>query len=63
MDLGHHVEEAVPLYDRESFTEAIRIYLFSGIAFAVTSAAETLGRELSRDSVERLTWLMIEDGR
>jgi amidase len=62
-ELGHEVEEAQPKFDRDEFGEALRAYLFGGIAFAVDEIARQRGLSPVPPNIERLTHLLAEDGR
>ena len=56
-ELGHTVEEAQPVIDREALTNAFLVYWFAGTA----STIKMLG--LTREQVEPLTWGLCELSR
>jgi len=62
-DLGHSVEEAQPVYDWDQYMEGVQAYLFGGIAFAVEQTARVLGKTVTPDLLEPLTWSILERGR
>jgi Asp-tRNA(Asn)/Glu-tRNA(Gln) amidotransferase A subunit family amidase len=61
--LGHQVTIDQPIYDREAFLDALTDHLFGGIAFAVDAIGRELDREPSPENLERLTWMLVQDGR
>ena len=61
--LGHHVEEASPPVSGELVTEAFVTVWTVGVAWSVDSLASLTGREVTRESVEALTWALAEAGR
>ena len=62
-ELGHHVEEARPEIDEASLGHATRIIIGANIRAALEARAEMLGRALSADDVESVTWARAVDGR
>jgi len=61
--LGHRVEEARPAIDAPALGLATRIIIGANIRAALEARAAALGRELSADDVERVTWARAVDGR
>ncbi|AUG42947.1 amidase [Pseudomonas chlororaphis] len=60
--LGHHVEEAAPQLDLQSFAEAFSALWFSGIAFAVELMSLQLGRGPLPGELENLTQAVHQRG-
>ncbi|MBP9106423.1 MAG: amidase [Gemmatimonadaceae bacterium] len=54
--LGHHVEEAAPVIDRERFNEAFISIVCGEVVADLRDAAARLRREARRDDVEVATW-------
>jgi amidase len=61
--LGHRVEEARPEIDAPALGVATRIIIGAHIRVVLEARAAALGRELSADDVERVTWARAVDGR
>jgi len=61
--LGHRVEEARPEIDAPALGLATRIIIGANIRAALEARAAALGRTLSADDVERVTWARAVDGR
>jgi amidase len=61
--LGHHVEEARPPLDPEPLWAAVDIVWSTGISTDIEGWSRTLGRAVTRDDVEPLTWAVHEHGR
>lgn len=62
-DLGHRVEEAAPPIDAAEMAFAQVSLIASNIALTLDQRAETLGRPVSQQDVERITWAIAENGR
>ncbi len=62
-DLGHEVEEAALPVSGEMMTECFITIWTTGVAWTVDSMARLTGRTASRDTVEPLTWALMEAGR
>ena len=61
--LGHHVEEAAPVFDGEALIEPfVRIWATANLA-DYREARRFLGREPERDELEVTTWELIEYAR
>jgi amidase len=61
--LGHRVEEARPEINAPALGLATRIIISANIRVVLEARAAALGRELSADDVERVTWARAVDGR
>ncbi len=61
--LGHKVEEAKPPIDFVALREAFLTIITVSIARTLEDAAGTLGRAVTKDDVEPVTWSMAEIGR
>jgi Asp-tRNA(Asn)/Glu-tRNA(Gln) amidotransferase A subunit family amidase len=61
--LGHHVEERRPEWDEDARGRASRIIASAHTRAALEARAEALGRPVTADDVEPLTWAMAEFGR
>ena len=61
--LGHRVEEARPEINAPALGLATRIIIGAHIRVVLEARAAALGRELSADDVERVTWARAIDGR
>ncbi|OLD32526.1 MAG: hypothetical protein AUI49_02880 [Candidatus Rokubacteria bacterium 13_1_40CM_2_68_13] len=59
--LGHHVEEARPQIDEAAWGLARRIIIVASLTFALETRAAALGRTLSQDDVERITWERLQE--
>jgi amidase/6-aminohexanoate-cyclic-dimer hydrolase len=62
-ELGHHVEEAAPAYDVETFRFAWRTIVAGNLRSGLDARLEVLKREQRPDDVERITALLAEQGR
>jgi amidase len=60
--LGHHIEEAAPEIDAKLLGEASLIIVSANVCAALEARAAALGRELTEDDVERLTWARATEG-
>jgi len=60
--LGHRVEEARPEIDEAALGLAARTIVGANVRAALEARAVALGRELSADDVERVTWAHALDG-
>ncbi|MBI1735338.1 MAG: amidase [Candidatus Rokubacteria bacterium] len=61
--LGHAVDEARPEIDWTSLREAQRVIVAGNVRAAMETRAAALGRELSPDDVEKMTWRTAAYGR
>ncbi len=61
--LGHEVVEASPPLDWDPFLEETHILWTAFSAYSADQTAQALGRKLSPESVEAVTWACIEEGR
>jgi amidase/6-aminohexanoate-cyclic-dimer hydrolase len=61
--LGHWVEEARPTINAPALGLATRIIIGANIRAVLEARAAALGRELSADDVEQVTWARAVDGR
>lgn len=55
--LGHHVEEAAPPVEPDSFAHAFFTVICASVAAGIELAARELGRRPARDELEIATWL------
>jgi len=62
-ELGHHVEEACPEFDREAMISSYLLTVAAGVARRAESAGEVIGRPLRPSDVEPGTWFMVQIGR
>ncbi len=62
-ELGHHVEEAAPDFDREAVSNASTTIVAANTALAVKMQAEQLGREVNDNDIEPLTQFLIAMAR
>jgi len=62
-DLGHHVEDTTPVFDKEGLIQAYFTIVCSSVASAIDDLARTLGREPKGDDLELSTWLVANIGR
>ncbi|MDP9225184.1 MAG: amidase family protein, partial [Actinomycetota bacterium] len=60
--LGHHVEEAGPALDPTRLGDAFDVVWTAGISAAITGWSRRLGKPVTRDDVEPLTWAVHEHG-
>jgi Asp-tRNA(Asn)/Glu-tRNA(Gln) amidotransferase A subunit family amidase len=61
--LGHSVEEAQPDLDGEALGQAMGRIVMIHSALAMDARADALGRPLSEDDMEAVTWTMVQIGR
>jgi amidase len=62
-ELGHHVEEAKPPLDPEPLWAAVDIVWTAGISSGIEGWSRALGRPVTPEDVEPLTWAVHEHGR
>ena len=62
-ELGHHVEERRPEWDEAARARATRIITSAHTRATLEARAEALGRPVTPEDVEPLTWSMAEYGR
>jgi amidase len=60
--LGHHVEEARPEIDAPALGQATRTIIGANVRAQLETRAAALGRPLTADDVEAVTWARAEDG-
>ena len=60
--LGHSVEEASPVVDAQALGAATLVIIGANLRVALEARAKALGRELSPNDVERVTWIRALDG-
>jgi len=60
--LGHSVEEASPAVDAQALGAATLVIIGANLRVALEARAKALGRELSPNDVERVTWIRALDG-
>lgn len=61
-ELGHHVEEARPEVDGAALGLATRIIVGANVRAQLDARAAALGREVTPEDVERITWARATDG-
>jgi amidase len=61
--LGHQIDEARPQIDEAAWGLARRVIIVASLAFALETRAAALGRPLSQDDVERITWERVQEAR
>jgi amidase len=61
--LGHHVEEAAPVIDRERFNRAFILLVACETQADLDDARELLGRDATRSDVEYSTWALALVGK
>jgi Asp-tRNA(Asn)/Glu-tRNA(Gln) amidotransferase A subunit family amidase len=61
--LGHHIEEARPQIDEAAWGVASRTIVVASLTFTLETRAAALGRPLSQDDVERITWERVQEAR
>lgn len=61
-ELGHHVEEAGPVFDGELLGKSLMITVSAAIAMVMEARGEVLGRELGPEDMEPVTARMVEFG-
>jgi amidase len=62
-ELGHHVEEAGPPLDPEPLWAAVDVVWTAGISSGIEGWSRALGRPITPEDVEPLTWAVHEKGR
>lgn len=62
-DLGHHVEEAMPVFDFNGMRWAMEVIIAANLRNALDVRLDTLKRDQRPDDVERITALWAEQGR
>lgn len=62
-ELGHHVEEAVPAFDRAAMVRAYLLVVAAGVATDLGTAATRAGRAPRSSDVEPETWLLYSIAR
>jgi amidase/6-aminohexanoate-cyclic-dimer hydrolase len=60
--LGHRVEEARPDVDGEALGQATRIIIGANVRATLEARATVVGRPLTENDVERMTWMMAAAG-
>jgi amidase len=58
--LGHTVEEAQPLGDWEELSHALWVLVASNVSLSLKRRASDVGRPISSDDVDRVTWNAVE---
>jgi amidase len=58
--LGHRVEEAQPLGDWDELSRAMWVLVASNVSVSLKRRASEVGRPLSADDVDRVTWSAVE---
>lgn len=61
--LGHHVEEASPTLDREEISRHQGTIVGANTALTLRQRAAALGREVTQNDVEHITWLIAQAAR
>ena len=61
--LGYHIEEARPQFDEAAWGQASRTIVVASLTFTLETRAAALGRPLSQDDVERITWERVQEAR
>lgn len=59
-ELGHHVIEAAPSIDPQAMGDAQAAIVGANVALALEQRGEALGREITPEDVEKITWLIAE---
>lgn len=59
-DLGHHVEEAAPAIDAAALGDHQASIIGANVALTLEQRAEQLGRDLTQNDVENVTWLIAQ---
>ena len=62
-ELGHQVEETVPLLNRELVTQSFMVLWSAGCAWSIDGIGMVTGRTITAAQVEPLTWALYEMGR
>ena len=58
--LGHRVEEAQPLGDWDELSQAMWVLVASNVSLSLKRRASEVGRPLSADDVDRVTWSAVQ---
>jgi len=61
-DIGHHVDEAGPVFDGEALGKSLMITVSAAIAMVMEARGEALGRTLGPEDMEPVTARMVEFG-
>lgn len=61
-DIGHHVEEAGPVFDGEALGKSLMITVSAAIAMVMEARGEALGRKLGPEDMEPVTARFVELG-
>lgn len=61
-DLGHHVEEAMPKIDLQTFNDAFFTLWTASVAMGINGLAQLSNRTPSRDQFEPMSWMCAEAG-
>jgi amidase/6-aminohexanoate-cyclic-dimer hydrolase len=62
-NLGHHVEEARPVFDADALGYAFRVIVGANVCLHLETRAAALGRQLAASDVEKVTWSHAMAGR
>ena len=62
-DLGHVVEDAAPALDMELAIATMRVIWSSNLWVGLNLRCQALGHETDGSNVERITWLLAQEGR
>lgn len=62
-DLGHHVEEAAPVWDVAEWGEAFMAILMSNECMFLQDGAEKFGRTPSRENLEMVNLFLLDQGK
>jgi amidase len=62
-ELGHHVEETKPPLDPEPLWAAVDVVWTTGISAGIEGWSRALGKPITSEDVEPLTWAIHEHGR
>ena len=62
-DLGHQVDEVHPDVDAGALRRGTSVIIGANVAAVCEARAKELGRELSQDDVEKMTWTLLQLGR
>ncbi len=62
-ELGHEVEEALPVLDMESAVRAMRTVWAANLWAGIEARYRALGREADGQGLETITWLLAQEGR
>jgi amidase len=63
VELGHQVEEVVPLLNRELVTQSFMVLWSAGCSWTIDGIGMVTGRTVTAAQVEPLTWALHEMGR